>query len=252
MEQNSKLLKGANIVFFIITVIINILAGRTTLIGGVITGEISDANPSLITPAGFTFAIWLIIYILLGFFVGFQALPRNRDKIWTEKVGWYFVLSSVFNIVWLFLWQFEYLVFSTVVMFLLLFSLMVIYTRLEIGRSKVDIREKFLIHVPISVYFGWITIASIANVTTTLVSLNWDGFGLSQEIWALLIIIIALLLTIVVVVKRKDVAYGLVVVWALLGIWIGQSNPNVVTMTQISLLIILIGVAITILRDKLR
>lgn len=250
--QNYKLLKGSNIIAFILTVIVNSLAGSTTLIAGKNTAEISDANLTLITPAGFTFAIWGIIYVLLGIFVIFQALPSNNDKDYTKRIGWFFVLSSVLNIVWLFLWQFEYLSLSVIVMFLLLYSLISIYRRLDVGLFKVDFLEKLFVHVPFSVYLGWITIASIANVATTLVSLNWDGFGISSEIWAILIVLVALLLAILVLITRKDVAYGLVVAWALFGIWIGQSiYQNIVILAQASIIIILIILAITIFRGKL-
>ena len=158
------------------------------------------------------------------FFVIFQALPSNKSKNYAGKIGWFFVISSVLNVVWLFLWQFEYLSLSVIVMFMLLYSLISIYRGLDIGISKIQFREKFFVHVPFSVYLGWITIASIANVATSLVSLNWDGFGISSEIWATLIVLIALLITIIVLVTRKEIAYGLVIVWALVGIWVGQSD----------------------------
>jgi hypothetical protein len=94
-------------------------------------------------------------------------------------------------------------------MFLLLATLVAIYMRLNIGKSAVSLREKLAVHLPFSVYLGWITIASIANVAVFLFSENWDGFGISQETWATLIIIIALLVTLLVIVTRRDVAYDL-------------------------------------------
>jgi hypothetical protein len=234
-------------------VLVNILAGSTTLLGGKNTADISDANLTLITPAGYVFSIWGVIYVLLGIFVIFQALPREKKKEYHEKIGWLFVLSSVFNIIWIFLWQFEYLVFSVVLMFLLLASLILIYLRLDIGKSEVGIREKITIHLPFSTYLGWITIASIANVSVTLVSLDWDGFGISPETWATLIVIIALIITILVLVTRKDIAYGLVIIWAFVGIAVGQSgNQSIVTLTQASAIIVLITLASSILITKLR
>jgi len=126
-------------------------------------------------------------------------------------------------------------------MFLLLASLILIYLRLDIGKSEMGIREKLTIQLPFSMYLGWITIASIANVSVTLVSLNWGGFGISHETWATIIVIIALLISILVLVTRKDIAYGLVIIWAFLGIAVGQSgNQNIVTLTQASAIIVLI------------
>jgi hypothetical protein len=138
-------------------------------------------------------------------------------------------------------------------MFLLLASLILIYTRLGIGKSPVPLREKLAVHVPFSVYLGWITIASIANVSVTLVSVNWNGFGISSEIWASLIIIVALVITLLVLATRRDIAYGLVIVWALIGIAVKQSgNQNIVTLTEASAIVILLALAATILLGKFK
>ena len=253
LTEDSILLKWTNIFAFILMVLVNGLAGSTTLLGGKNTAEISDANLTLITPAGYVFSIWGIIYVLLGIFVVFQALPREKEKEYHGKIGWLFVLSCAFNIVWLFLWQFEYLVFSVILMFLLLASLISIYLRLDIGKSDVGIREKLTIHLPFSTYLGWITIASIANVSVTLVSLEWDGLGIGFETWATLIVIIALLIASLVLITRKDIAYGLVIIWAFVGIAVRQSgNQNIVTLTQVSAIIVLITLISSILIRKLR
>jgi hypothetical protein len=107
--------------------------------------------------------------------------------------------------------------------------------------------------LPFSVYLGWITIASIANVAATLVSVNWDGFGISQETWAIIIEIIALLIAILVVLTRKDIAYGLVVIWALLGIAVKQSaNQNIVITTEVGTTILAITLTATVLIPKLK
>ena len=134
--KNSVLLKVSNILAFIFTIIVNSLAGSTTLIGGKVTAEISDANFTLITPAGYTFSIWGIIYTLLGIFVIYQALPSQKNKDFHNKIGWLFVLTSIINICWLFLWQFEYLIFSVILIFMLLATLAAISLRLDIGKSK--------------------------------------------------------------------------------------------------------------------
>jgi benzodiazapine receptor len=254
MTANSfAILKWLNAVAFVAVVFVNSLAGSTTLIGGKTTAQISDANPTLITPAGYVFSIWGVIYVLLGVFVVFQALPSEKGREFREKVGWLFILSSILNIVWLFLWQFEYLVLSVIVMFLLLAALILIYLRLEIGKSKVQLREKIAFHLPSSVYLGWITIASIANVAATLVSVNWDGFGISPETWAIIIAMTALLIAILVVLTRKDVAYGLVVIWAFLGTAVKQSsNQNIVITTEVGAIILAITLIATIIFSKLK
>lgn len=251
--NNPVYLKWLIVVAFVLTVMVNSLAGSTTLIGGVNTAQVSDSNPTLITPAGYVFAIWGIIYILLAVFVITQALPKEQGKEYQKKIGWLFVLSCLINIVWLFLWQYGQLGLSVILMFLLLATLITIYLRLDIGRSAVPRRERLAVHLPFSVYLGWITIASIANVSATLVSLNWDGFGITPTAWAVLIVIVALLITLLMIAIRKDIAYSLVIVWALTGIAAKQSaHQDVVTVTMASAIIVLIALAIVILMPRLR
>ena len=253
LAKYSSIQKIANILAFCLTVFVNFLAGSTTLIGGQNTAAVSDANFTLITPAGYVFAIWGIIYILLGTFVVYQALPSQKGKDYQDKIGWLFVLSSIINVAWLFLWQYEYLVFSVVLMFMLLASLIAIYLRLNIGKPDIELVEKLAVQLPFSTYLGWITIATIANVATWLVSISWNGFGISSEIWAILIVIIALLLSLTVVLTRRDIAYSLVIVWAFVGISAAQSaNPNIVTLTQISAIVVLIVLGISIAYRQIR
>lgn len=251
-SENFGLLKWLNIIAFVAVVIVNGLAGSTTLIGGQDTAQVSDNNFTLITPAGYTFAIWGVIYTLLGLFVIYQALPSDKGKT-TEKVGWFFILSSIANICWLFLWQFEFLAVSVVLMFLLFASLLKAYLNLGISKSSVSWRERIAVRAPFSVYFGWITIASIANVAAALVSLDWNGFGLSAETWGILVIIIALLITTLVVITRRDVAYGLVIIWALIGISSGQSgNQNITLLTQISAVVVAAVIVVTLILQTLK
>jgi benzodiazapine receptor len=234
-SESSSLLKATNIIAFTLTVLVNSLAGSTTFIGGRTTADISDLYPTMITPAGYVFAIWGVIYILLGAFVVYQALPSQKEEDYHERISWLFVASSLLNITWLFLWQNELLSLSLVIMFLLLASLIAIYLRLNIGKAAAPLREKLAVHLPFSVYLGWITIASIANAAAFLVQINWDGFGISQETWTILIIIVALLITLAVIATRKDIAYTLVIIWALIGIAANQSsNPNIVITAEVS------------------
>ena len=174
---NSAALRYANIVFFVLTVTMNSLAGSTKIIGGRNTADVSNANLTLITPAGYVFAIWGVIYVLLGVFVIYQILPSQKGKEYLNKISWLFILSSIVNIAWLFTWQFEYLSLSVLLIFALLATLILIYIRLGIGKSNVSLREKLAVHLPFSVYLGWITVACIADVAATLVSYNWNGFG---------------------------------------------------------------------------
>jgi len=220
-SRSSFFPQGANAAAFLATVVINVLANVAAL-GGRTTGEISDAYRTLVAPSGYVFSIWGVIYALLLAFVIFQALPRNRDKPFLLRVSGLFVLSCVANVSWLFLWHYLQIVLSTIAMFVLLGVLIAIYLRLGIGQSDVTLREKLLVHLPFSVYLGWITVASIANVAAALTAIGWDGWGLSGVIWTDLVISVALIITLAVIVTRRDIAYSLVIIWALIGIIVKQ------------------------------
>jgi translocator protein len=253
MSANSTLLKWINILAFALTVLVNSLAGATSIIGGVNTAAISDAHPTLITPAGYVFSIWGVIYVLLGIFVIYQALPSQKGKEFHERIGWLFALSSAANVSWIFLWQFEHLILAAGMIFLLLASLILIYLRLGIGKSEVPLRERLAVHLPFSVYLGWITIASIANVSVTLVSMRWNGFGIGPEIWAALVVMVALLISVLVVVTRVDAAYALVIIWALIGIAVAHSgNQTVVMLTEIGATIVAVTLVARIIFAWLR
>lgn len=251
--KKGTFLQGINVVAFIVTATVNILAGRTTFLGGKISGEISDLYPTLITPAGYTFAIWGLIYTLLLIFSVYQALPRNRERSFLRQISFLFALSGALNIFWLFLWHYELISFSVLLMFALLATLIAIYQRLDIGRADVALREKVLVHLPFSVYLGWITVASITNVAVALTAVGWDGAGIDPMTWAILVIVVALIVTLAVIATRKDAAYSLVLVWALVGIMSKQSeNQTVVLTAEVSIAIILIAIATTAIVSRLR
>jgi len=234
-----KLLQIGNIIAAFLTVIVNSLANILP-IGGKYTGELSDNIPNLFVPTGLTFAIWGVIYILIiifSIYLGRDFLKVEKTTIpFLEKISYFFILASIANILWIFLWHYEQVIFSLLAMILLFVSLLAIYLRLNIGIEKVLIKDKLFTHVPISVYLGWITVATIANVTAVLVTINWDGFGLSEDIWTIIVILVAMIITILVLLKRKDYAYSGVIIWALLGIFLKRitDDPVFGVKTQIA------------------
>lgn len=135
----------------------------------------------------------------------------------------------------------------------LLATLITIYRRVNIGKAKAPFREKLLVHVPFSVYLGWITIATIANVAAALVSVNWDGLGINPQTWTLIVLGVALIIALAVIVTRKDIAYSLVIVWALAGIAINQSiYGDIVTLAEIGIALVLVVLTLTIIVYRLK
>ena len=231
---------------------VNGLANSVAL-NGRTTGEVSDLYPTLVTPAGYVFSIWGVIYTLLLIFVIFQALPSQREKSFLRNISVFFVLSSILNVSWLLLWHYDQIALSVVLMFALLATLITIYLRLNIGKAAVFWKKKACVHLPFSVYLGWITVASIANVAAALVSVQWDGFGLASDLWSVLVIAVALLITLAVIATKKDVAYGLVLIWALVGIAVKQSAyPNVAVAAEVSAVVIAVGLVAVAVFSKLK
>ena len=246
------LLQSVNVLAFAVTVIVNGLASSLAL-NGRTTAEVSDQYFTLVTPAGYVFSIWGVIYVLLLAFVVFQALPSQREKPFLRQINVLFILSSVFNVVWLFLWHYDRIVLSVALMFALLATLIAVYLRLGIGKTMVTLKERVFVHLPFSVYLGWITVASIANVASALVAVGWDGFGLASDVWAVLVIAVALLITLGVIATRKDAAYSLVLVWALVGIAVNQSAyQNVLLASLIGAVTIAVALVAVLAVSKLK
>ena len=209
-----------NIAAFIVVVLVNALANILPL-NGLTTGAISDSFPSLFTPAGYVFAIWGLIYLLLGVFVVVQALPGQRNNPRLERLGYLFVLSCALNIAWLFSWHFLLIPLSMLVMLGLLGTLILIYERLEIGKHEVTRVEALAVRLPFSVYLGWITVATVANASVTLLELGVRG-GWGAPFWAFVAVLAATAIGLTVLRRRGDVAFVTVLIWAFLGIAVRQ------------------------------
>jgi hypothetical protein len=244
-----RIISLSNVIATVLTIIINSLS-NTSILGANTVGEISDAYPTFFTPAGYVFAIWGIIYALLLVFSIHQVLPKQQDAPFREKIGLYYILCSVANIIWIVLWVNNYILFSTILMFLLLASLIVIYRRLDSIGAQMSLRENLAVFLPFSVYLGWITVASIGNVAVTLVSLNWNGWGLSELSWTILMIGVAIAVTLIMIVRKRDIGFSLVLIWALLGILVKQSDvQNIVLTTGSGIGLIVIALIVQAVRS---
>jgi hypothetical protein len=179
-------------------------------LGGRETGEISDSYPNLFAPAGYAFSIWGVIYILLGIYVVYQ-LRRKEDGL-VAGINRIFIVNALLNTSWIFAWHYDLIWLSLIIMVGLLITLIMIAEMLR-GRT-LDRREQWMVRVPFSVYFGWITVATIANVTVFLVYLGWDGFGLSEVFWTVAILLIGAVIGSWRMLRDRSVAYGLVLMWA--------------------------------------
>lgn len=213
----------------LLTLTANGLANALPL-NGLTTGEISDRFQVYFVPAGYVFSIWGLIYLGLIAFTVYQALPSQRNNPRLERVGGWVVLANLTNAAWIFLWHYEQFPLTLLVMLILLASLIMVYLRLETGRVSAPTAETWMARLPFSIYLGWITVATVANVTALLDFLKWDGFGLAPETWMVIILAAVLVISGLVNFSRRDVAYTAVILWALAGIGAKFPQAGIVTL----------------------
>lgn len=208
----------AVVVAVITTITINALADILP-INGLGTGQISDKFQVYFVPSGYVFSIWGLIYMGLIAYAIFQALPSKRENPRLAGISGLFILSSIANCAWIFLWHYELVALTLIAMFTLLVSLILIYIRLGIGSSdKVSTGETWSVRVPFSIYLGWITVATIANVSDVLYYVNWAGWGIAPITWTVIMLAAAVVIAALMAFTRRDVAFLLVLVWAFAGI----------------------------------
>lgn len=215
-----RLLQITTALSFLLMVAVNALA-NTLPINGVTTGEVSDAYENLFAPAAFTFAIWGVIYITLTLYVLFQfglfrSTKRLAKREMLKQINIAFIPSSLVNVAWILSWHYD-IIFLSLFLMLLLLLLLVRITRV-IQREHLSKREYFFVKLPFSIYFGWITVATIANVTTYLVSIDWQGWGLSEEIWMIIVLIVGAVILLASSIRDSNPLISLVAIWSYAGI----------------------------------
>jgi hypothetical protein len=205
------------------------------------TAAISDRFPVFFTPAGYVFAIWGLIYLALILFAIFPFLPGQRGNPRLARIGPWFLVASAANIAWIFLWHYEFFLWTVPVMLVLLASLLVIYLRLDIGRSGAAPVERWMVQRPFSLYLGWITVATIANISAVLYFLAWDGWGISPQTWTVVMISAAAVVACLLTLTRQDFVFPFVVIWALLGIAVRNEAVPVVQGAAVFASLIVLG-----------
>ncbi len=220
--SNDRTRQVVTVLIFLVTVAVN-GAANALPINGQTTAEISDRFNVFVIPAGYVFAIWGLIYVGLAAFTIYQAL-HGIDPV-VRRVGWLPALSGVLNTTWLLLFQFEAFVLTVPVMVALLLTLIAIHRRVWQVRDQLTTASRWAIRVPFSIYLGWISVATIANVAQTLSWLGVGGFGVPLEATiASGVLLLGPALAIVFARRFGDLAYGAVIVWAYLGIVVKEAS----------------------------
>ncbi len=237
------------ILSYISMIVVNALANILP-IGGMNTGAISDSYPNLFAPAGITFSIWAVIYLTLALYCIYQCKePHN-------SIGILFVISSVANLLWIFCWHYHKIGLSVLLMIVILLSLGII--NLKLKKLKPKNIAYYSMQLPFSLYFGWITVATIANITTFLVAIGWNGWGLTQSSWTVMVLLTGFVIALIWVLSSKDIPYLTVLIWAYLGILIkhlssegfAKAYPSVIAATTVCLLLFVILLVLLIFKKR--
>lgn len=261
MDKNGKriLIAAAAAVLFLAMVAVNALANILP-INGVNTGQVSDSYPNLFAPAGVTFSIWGLIYLLLAVHTGYRlfrlkyAGPESESAL-LDGTGILYSVSSAANILWILAWHYGLIPLSMLLMAVILVCL--ILTARKTAAAPLSRKEKIFIKIPFNIYFGWITVAAIANVTALLVSLGFTGGG-AEQVWTVVILITGMVIAALTTVAISCVSYGLVPVWAYAGIILKHVSaegfasryPGVIVTAYLCIALLLTVVAYTLVKVR--
>jgi len=251
MKRDSRF-QIVNIFFTLLTLTVNGLANALP-INGKGTGEISDQFNIYFVPEGYVFIIWGVIYLALLAFTVYQALGGQRESSLLRRISPWYWLACAANSVWIFLWHYEIFPATLVAMVTLLVSLIVIY--LALRNSDMSTVDRIWIKLPFSIYLGWITVATVANVTQVLYYFEWAGWGISEQTWGAIMLIVATLIGLGMLMRECDIAFNLVLVWAFIGIAVKHSDTvlvsNTAILTSALLFIGIFAIGIGLLRQRI-
>lgn len=242
MERTKK--AWVNLIFLAVTILINALSALG-IINGLSQKEISDMYLTLITPSPSTFRIWSVIYTLLLISI-IAIIIKKQDPYYRcaiDQISILFWISCIFNIAWIFAFSYLQLKLSVLLIFVFVITLSLICQKL----LNIQEGKRWLLPLTFGIYTGWLFIATVVNIAAMLVKLEWNGFGIADNIWAIIILIIAVLLAIFVLMKNHNAVFPLPIAWAYLGIYQFLKAPEGFNGEFVFLQIIaLIGIVILI------
>lgn len=239
---------------FVGVIAVNALANILP-INGYNTGQISAFYPNAFVPAGFTFSIWGVIYLLLlSYTIGLTYYSIQRQQypkafMFIERINTYFLLTCVFNMAWIVAWHYLQIELSVLIMLLFLSTLIQLFLKSRAMANDLTFTQRFVLQTPFIVYLGWISVATIANITALLVAYKWTAWSIAPAYWSAAMIVIATLLAVLILSKFKVVEFALVVTWALWGIYNAQgpAAPILASLTAAGIGLLLTAILFTLI-----
>ncbi len=233
-----------NTVLFFAMITVNALANILP-INGLNTGELSALYPNLFVPAGLTFSIWGVIYLLLFIYIVNALVSAIKEKLecLDVKTQLAFAITCILNASWIISWHYKLILLSEFIMLALLVTLIYLFLKTSKLKTK-GFLQTLTISAPINIYLGWITVATIANSTALFVAKNWGAWGVPENIWTITLILIAACLTVIMLFKRNNICFALVIIWALIGIWLKRTHADIIHKDIILTVSIAIGLLV--------
>ena len=225
----------------LLSIVVNVLSNIYP-VGGLNVGQLSNSlfASVQIIPANYAFAIWGLIYLGLIAYGIYQLQPSRRYHLRLQRGGYWLVVACLAQCVWIYLFLARLFPLSILAMLGILLPLICLYRCLGIGSERVSRSERWFIDFPISLYLGWISVATVVNVAIALYSLNWKGWGIPASIWTVIIMGVVFAIATLVTIRRQDLIYVGVIVWALIAIAIKQSSIPLIAITASILAIALV------------
>ena len=232
------------LVAIILAFVVNV-ASNIFPFNGLTIGEISNTlfKEVLIIPANYAFIIWGLIYLGLFAFAIYQVLPSQKNDPDLRKIGYFLVIASVAQSIWVYLFLFRWFALSVVAMLLILLPLIATYMHLSISNTPSRLK-KWCVHYPMGIYLGWISVATVVNVACALYAQNWNGWGISAEAWTVIMALIASAISAVIILQNRDLTYTGVTIWALVAIAIKNWENHIIKIVTILCAIVLVIIAL--------
>jgi benzodiazapine receptor len=213
------------------TAVAQVLSSPVTLLvlgPAAATGTISDANRSPVTPAGYAFAIWGLIYAACLALAVYQLLPSQRDRPVHRRTGWWLAAAFTASTVWVPVFGTRTVWLSQLVILALVAFLAVAATRAARTGPAGNTTEELLLRLPVTLYLGWATMASAANFGATFRSLGMPARSPAVTAVSLVLLVLAGAVAVVVVARLTAVAgFTLSACWALVAVAVATDSAAV-------------------------
>ncbi|MEA4804984.1 tryptophan-rich sensory protein [Acetobacterium wieringae] len=233
--------------------------GAFGVFNGMSQRDISDMNGTLITPAPSTFSIWSVIYALL-IAAAVVMIVKNKEAYYgqaIEGISKLFWLTSGLNMLWIVVFSYNLIGVSALV--ILAFAITLTLLILQLG--KIQTASQWLLPAAFGMYTGWLLIATVVNISSWLVSIDWQGFGIAADVWGIIILIVAVVVTAGVTLITKNAILPVPVAWGYFGIYQSLTSsdgfagaypaPAMTALVGIGVLVVMTGVQFYLNRWRL-